>query len=78
MAVATGAVGVPGDTRVGCRTMTRVMGPREVEGQESKGEESGAGPALGCIFFCPCSCLSLLLYFFLSFVWDEGDQGALV
>ena len=30
-----------GDSRVGCRTAIRVIGPREAEGQESGGGESG-------------------------------------
>ena len=40
-------------TRVWCRTATRMLGPREEEGQASGEGEEGGRASLGCISLCP-------------------------
>ena len=65
-----------GDTRVGCRTATRVIGPREEAGQESEGDEGG-GQARPRLYF-PLSFSYVLflcyIYPFLSFGGTEMKE----
>ena len=67
-----------GDTRMGCRTAVRVIGPQEEEGQEL--EEEGTCPPRA-YFLLPFLLSRSFVIFRHSFVWqiwEEGDQGALV
>ena len=60
-------------TRVGCRTATRVLGPRKGESQAS-GDEGGAGPPQAVSFLCFFPLSIYLFSFVLSFVWRNGEQ----